>query len=255
MQGVLPPEVTLEVFNRDGQSKTFSSIVKMPHPMKSHTCTPLPPGSINDVLLLTGGGHAFLFDLGDPGNPFTSVNTHNGAPLVTRFDHTATQLKSEDNRNILIVGGVDQMNGSHVLQSADRYDQVSNTITPVSDMNYARTFHTATLLRNRKVLIAGGIGNNGVLNNAELFDPTTNTFTEIAATMSEPRFMHTATLLLSGKVLLVGGQKDAGDVSSAELYDPDTNSFTPTGSLVGGPRSGHTASLINLNDFFGDPAA
>ena len=82
-------------------------------------------------------------------------------------------------------------------------------------MATARAFHTATLLPDGEVLVAGG-GEPGPAS-AELYDPGTGTWTATAS-MSTGRAYHTATLLPDGRVLVAGGM-GAGR-GSAELYDP-----------------------------------
>lgn len=110
-----------------------------------------------------------------------------------------------------------------------------------------RIFHTATLLPSGRVLIAGGVGADGVpLDSAELYDPVDSTFIPIAGLMMVARDAHTATLLRSGKVLIAGGAASS-KVAAAELYDPaavaPAASFTATGALVT-PRDSHTAVLL-----------
>jgi hypothetical protein len=78
-------------------------------------------------------------------------------------------------------------------------------------MSAARTFHTATLLGNGKVLIAGGAS-------AELFDPATGDFVP-TGNMTTPRSSHTATVLGDGRVLVTGGIGTSGvTLATAELY-------------------------------------
>ena len=84
-------------------------------------------------------------------------------------------------------------------------------------MTTAREYHTATLLSNGKVLVAGGF-NGGYLSSAELYDPATGTWTA-TGTLTTERGYHTATLLSNGKVLVAGGYGSSGYLSSAELYD------------------------------------
>jgi hypothetical protein len=119
------------------------------------------------------------------------------------------------------------------------------------DMGTERAGHTATLLQNGKVLIAGGFNNTDVLATAELFDPATGTFTPTGI-MTTTRFSHTATLLQNGEVLIAGGSPSLGDLSggddpddlsTAELFDPTTGTFTATGAMSN-PRSQHTATLL-----------
>ena len=96
----------------------------------------------------------------------------------------------------------------------------------------ARYAHTATLLPNGKVLVAGG--NSSILT-AELYDPATGTW---SPTGSATTGSSTATLLQNGQVLVVG----AG-TASAQLYDPMTGSWSTTGSLKT-TRLHHTATLL-----------
>jgi hypothetical protein len=122
------------------------------------------------------------------------------------------------------------------------YQDVFDT---VNGLSVDRACHSATLLADGRVLIAGGISGKEVLSTAELYDPTLGTF---AATgrMIAGRSSATATLLADGLVLIAGGAFDAlgtAPLLSAELYDPKTGSFTSTGSMTV-PRTGHTATLL-----------
>ena len=119
------------------------------------------------------------------------------------------------------------------------------------NMTVARLGHTATLLPNGKILIAGGCGDNSeYLASAELYDPAVGTFTATGG-MTVRRCGHTATLLPNGKVLIAGGDTlDRYLPPSAELYDPGVGTFTTAGTVdVAG--LGHTAtSLSNGNVLF-----
>ena len=114
-------------------------------------------------------------------------------------------------------------------------------------MSAERAAHSATLLPDGKVLIAGGFREEGTseiaIASAEIFDPVNNTFTP-TSDMNEPRNGHTSTLLPNGKVLLAGGWNQQGRTATAELYDPLTGTFEYTGSLMA-PRQGLTAILLN----------
>ena len=110
-------------------------------------------------------------------------------------------------------------------------------------MNYARVSHTATLLTNGMVLVAGGSGPSGILSSAELYNPTTGTWTNTGS-MNVARDVHTATLLTNGMVLVAGGETTNNTIlSSAELYDPVTGTWTTTG-LLNTARENHTATLL-----------
>ena len=120
-------------------------------------------------------------------------------------------------------------------------------------MTAGRTWNTATLLPDGKVLIAGsgfvacsncggpGVGPGPT---AELYDPVTGTFSATGSMVTR-RTDFSATLLPNGKALIAGGIC-CGPVylTSAELYDPSTGSFTGTGDMVHA-RAEHTATLLS----------
>ena len=118
-------------------------------------------------------------------------------------------------------------------------------VTPAAGgMNAPRSGHTATLLPDGRVLIAGGMERNGVFyDSAELYDPSAGRFRAARGRMSTPRVGHTATLLADGRVLIAGGWGDGGVLASAELYDPATDAFTPTGGMANA-RGDFTATLL-----------
>src|SRR5271157_1525613 len=107
--------------------------------------------------------------------------------------------------------------------------QTPGTFAATGNLSTGRLHHTATLLPNGKVLIAGGVYSTppipttpffDFLATAELYDPATGKFTPTGS-MSAHRAFHTAILLANGKVLIVGG----GYSASAELYDPASGTF------------------------------
>jgi Kelch motif/Galactose oxidase, central domain len=109
-----------------------------------------------------------------------------------------------------------------------------------------REEHTATLLPNGKVLVAGGTNGRGkVLASAELYDPVRDRWTS-AGSMAATRIDATATLLANGKVLVAGGvvfPYPAPSLASAELYDPSTNAWLMAAPMIES-RTRHTATLL-----------
>jgi hypothetical protein len=163
-------------------------------------------------------------------DPKTGTFRATGSMGAGRWDETATLLS--DGR-VLIAGGwvPNDTSGSRVeqaLATAELYDPTTGTFTPTGPMKDARFYQSATLLPadNGRVLIAGGeqgLGNYNThsLDSAELYDPTTGTFS-FALSMTTPRGRPAAVLLPDGRVLVIGsnGSPAGQPVTSAELFRP-----------------------------------
>lgn len=184
-----------------------------------------------------GGMRQFGFPLSDE---FTEVSDLDGKEYTVQYFERAVFEYHPENAppyNVLLA----QLG---TFRYRARYEG-RNVGEVVSGPNMAipRSCHTATLLNNGKVLIAGGMIREGNFSKlAEIYDSETGRFTP-TGNMNRARGCHTATLLQNGKVLLVAGDWNA-DLDSAEIYDPETGLFTMTGSLNRG-RNGNTATLLN----------
>jgi hypothetical protein len=213
-------------------------------------------GSITDIGLYTapnqvGTFHAVATSVADPSKSATGTVAGvasgfrpTGSMSTGRSAHSATTLQGG---KVLIAGGnacffstyYFYYSGSCPLKSAELYDPAIGTFSDVAGgMSTTRDMHTATLLPDGKVLLAGGPSAS-----AELYDPTGGKFA-VTGSMSVPRSGHTATLLNSGRVLIVGGNNVRGVLASAELYDPAAGTFAVTGNLTNA-RAFHTATLLS----------
>jgi hypothetical protein len=177
-----------------------------------------------------------------PANPYLNCLSSVLKMNIERAAHTATLLSDG---KVLIAGGFREEGTSEIaIASAEIFDPSTNIFTNTGDMNEPRDGHTATLLPNGQVLIAGGWNQSGRTSTAELYDPQTGKF-EYTGSMMAPRQGLTATLLKNGEVLIAGGDSARNTPQlTAELYDPTTETFTPTGSLNNG-RMAHTSTLLN----------
>jgi len=173
--------------------------------------------------------------------PFKGPWTATGDMITGRAEHTATVL--HDGR-VLVAGGVADNREEERLASAELYDPATGTWQATGSMTKPRSWHTATLLPDGRVLVAGGRCDGryaegcaakdptGAQASAEIYDPSTGTWTP-TGDMTTPRSMHTATLLPNGQVLVAGTELAPDRIlASAELFDPATGRWTATGDMT-----------------------
>jgi WD40 repeat protein len=182
--------------------------------------------------------------------------------MVVERDQGATSTLLADGR-VLVTGG---RNGSVTpgsLSSAEIYDPATGQWTKTGPMARAHSGHTATLLKDGRVLIVAGCDTHAT---AEIYDPATGKFSPAAKVAVDSTCASTATLLADGRVLIAGGYGVSSASKLAELFDPATGKFTRTGSLhtargdaqaallpdsrvlvIGGDQATNTPSEVDLD--------
>ena len=233
----------------DPRTGTFSKTGSMTRGHEVGTATLLLDGRV-----LIVGGWEYLSSTNrvesasaDLYDPKTGTFTRTGSLPAARHFHTSTRLV--DGR-VLIAGGEtpnDPPGDWSGTATAELYDPRTGSFGPTGSMTAGRIFHTATLLRDGRVLLAGGNGDTS----AEIYDPTNGTFSSTGS--MEIYDEHTATLLNDGRVLIVGGRlvADGFTYPAADVYDPTTGKFSKTGPMkndcnCSGPIGGAvTAPLLS----------
>lgn len=231
---------------------------------KDHQATLLADGTV----LVTGGVSAeegsgqplIPLDMAERYDPVSGRFTPVGLMRQRRTHHAAVRLG--DGR-VFLCGGNDQWSPSvpstpiSATASAEIFDPATLQFTPVAgSMSVPRRNHSATLLPDGRVLIAGGTTgaekNHGVIQaSAEIFDPALGTFTPTITPMLTPRLGHRALGLPGGPVLLLGGvgyttEGVAFGIASAEIAAGLPPTFLGTPTSMSTPR-GYPA-LVGLAD-------
>lgn len=253
-----------------GESEVFKVVGTMTTTRFFHTATLLQDGRV----LITGGfetdrpGHSspeFRHATAELFDPAKGTSSLTGAMSQARSQHRAFPL--QDGR-VIIKGNdpyppeiYDPRAGSFaILADAPEFGRsVSTTILSTGDifatdeggnagmldqntweftssdrMIAPRTNHTATLMGDGRVLIAGGMNAAGMVKISEIFDPTTHSFAEVGD-LNDERWGHEALLLQDGKVLVIGGRRgtieadNVQNVTTAEMFDPATGNFAAAG--------------------------
>jgi hypothetical protein len=231
---------TTGTFGCVGGTQSNGSCANSMAPRQLHTATLLSDGTV-----LLAGGVDTTTNSEQGGVTLASAQIYN--PATRQFSNTAGSLNNArtqqsaailGNGQVLLAGGRDSK--GFALSTAELYDPVQQTFTlTAGNMTQARPVTTATYLDPKyvsgalaaQVLVVGSaFTQNGIVNSADLFNPSTGQFTAVSAPTNEERFDQGAVLLPNGKVLIFGGS--TGNTNSgfadAELFDPSNQSFTPT---------------------------
>ena len=237
----------------DPGSRSWTATASMIEARNNHTATLLLDGRV----LVAGGdsagaGTLASAELYDPGSGSWTATTR---MAEARFSHTATLLPDG---MVLVAGGCCSgrlPENVDSLTSAEMYDPVGGSWTTTGGLIEPRDSHTATLLPDGRLLVAGGSRSSGggfgiepyPLASVELYDPGSGSWTATGNMIGARQ--GTATLLLDGKVLVAGDSgyvlADGGYVQvSAELYDPGSGSWSATGKMIEARTYGHTATLL-----------
>ena len=159
------PLSTLELF--DPAKGIFTLAGNMLTPRRLHSAVALSNG---DVLLAGGNGDSSTLASTEVFETSANQSTAAGSMTTPRANHTATLL---NNGEILFAGGESDTqllpDSGSILASAELFDPGSGQFAATASMNVARTGHTATLLSDGSVLVAGGRGAAGILADAEVF--------------------------------------------------------------------------------------
>ena len=236
---------TAELF--DPATESFSPTGSMSKGRTGHTATLLNDGTVLVTGGLNPGGAAD--STAEVYNPATGSFTLVGNMVEGRDAHTASLLG--DGRVLIAGGSGGDLNdfGFYSLATADIYDPPTHSFSPAGEMPDEAAFHTASVLLDGRVLVAGGERNSGPGRggNVAIFDPPSNSFSA-GVSMPSARAQHTATTLNDGRVLITGGVEEQYlapplILDTAVVFDPVTSTYSPQLTMRE-PRKDHSATLL-----------
>jgi hypothetical protein len=230
------PTTSAEIY--DPATGLFTATGSLHGARAGHTATLLANGKVLIFGGEVGGEVSHAIQTYDPA---TGTFSETGLTEDLR-DQSATRL---DDGRVLIAGGGLGLSGNAAIAAAELYEVAGGTLTATGSLAFATRDHSATLLTDGTVLIAGGYSSNTFRSSAELYSPLSTTFTSVGGLVTA-RAEHTANRLDDGSVLVVAGTLDGtiNSTATAERYDPVTQSFLGAGSLTVA-RVGHTATTLN----------
>lgn len=235
------PLSTAQLYDPD--TGRWSSTGQLQQARRGHAAVRLADGRV----LVAGGiagdrvlASAEIYD------PRTGQWTRTEPMADARLGLTLTAL---NDGTVLATGGTPGAGrGLEPLATAEIYDPSTGTWTGTGTMTARRFDHTATLLPDGRVLLAGGLAASGAPQaSAEIYDPAAGAFV-YAGRMDDGRSNHSASLLPDGAVLVaggLGGPDGTVTIASAEIFRPDEDGWSPVAPLS---RSREGASATTLGD-------
>lgn len=226
-----------EIF--DPRSGRVSPGPNMSMARSEHTATTLPDGRV----LVAGGvgtGWTFLADA-EIYDPATGSFRMVGRMSTPRESHTANILR--DGRVLVTGGHKDRRAAMTIFAGAETFDPAKEVFEPAGNMTIKRHKHAAVLLKDGRVLVAGGSDerdSRGAYTSLEIFDPRSGEF-KAAGQMRRARYKLNGAIALlpNGTVLIAGGS------DGAEVFDPATGVTTETKGAFGSHRLFATATVLD----------
>lgn len=222
---------TAEIYNPAGN--TWTTVAPLAASRGYATATRLSDGRV----LVVGGRHQYpsgttvaytTRSTSEIWNPTTGTWSAGPSLVSDRELHSATFLASG---KVLVAGGERVCTGCTTACRSDAFtfDPVANTWTATATaMAVTRAAHTAIVLSDGRVLVAGGYG-GAYRSGAEIYNPSTNAWTPVAS-MPIAADLQISTLLSDGTVLVAGGYSGAS-LKNTYSYNPVTNAWTTLKSL------------------------
>lgn len=219
-----------ELFDPNGEQFTPSRVTRT---FSDFAGARLPDGNA----LLVDGLHDCVYDAASDAYVATQNKYTSG---LARFPVLVTLADGK----VFACGGYDA--GFMVKGDCEVYDPRAAQFMAMGDLETSRVHHTAVLINDYQVLVAGGYSSYGAsLDSLELFDANRGGSARIRTALLQSRYAHCSVRLLDGRVLIAGGAASnvASWLTSTELFDPNTAAIA-AGPSLGLPRSDARAAML-----------
>ena len=249
--GYAAPLASAEIY--DPNTGVFSATGNMGQPRSSLGPVGLPVLS-NGKVLVIGGWYDSVLAATELFDPSTGQFIQEGSLPIQQCLATATLLPDG---LVLLTGGVNwntTIQHYSTTSNSYLYDPTTAVFTPAADLNLPREEHTATLLPNGQVLIAGGtdVETNTISQSAELFSrgvvlpsPVVNSFTSDRTTIHNGESVNLSATYFGGIGIITPGYLLISNGSSVNVFPTTTTVYTITVTNAGGARATSTV-LINV---------
>jgi plastocyanin/N-acetylneuraminic acid mutarotase len=157
-------------------------------------------------------------NLSSSGNYWTPA-----APMIVNRSFSA--VAALNNGSVLVAGGFAGAVPNSSIASAEMYNPTTNKWTMIAPMPVGTAGARAATLNNGDVLVAGGLGNKGLLTTCQLYEPSTNTWS-LTGNLTKATFDEQIVVLNNGNVLVIGGDFSGGENNATQIYNPSSGTWS-----------------------------
>ncbi|MCE5173744.1 hypothetical protein LQV63_31485 [Paenibacillus profundus] len=135
-----------------------------------------------------------------------------------------------EGRKVYVIGGYANVNSKLTrLDVVEIYDTETDTWESGKPLSTARSWASATTVKN-KIYVSGGTDNNGVpLVSVETYDSSTESWT-VLTDMTTP-LLSMGLAVINDKIYLMGGSEYNNIVNNVRIYDTSTDSWSVESSM------------------------
>jgi len=190
-------------------------------------------------ILVTGGGEEY-----DAISTVTMLDmdantvTEKAPMKQARIDHGIAL----SDFTVYVIGG---WIGRDYLNNCEAYLIADNSWSTIASLNIARRLCTAQAMPNGQVYVFGGIGDSGLLDTIECYDPVMNQWTLMSVKLSTKMAYPITHMVSDTQIIIIGGYDSSNRLSSVELFDTKTETLSSHGKINEATHKANSCSFVN----------